>query len=165
MTEPVEVTIPAPIEVTIPMPDETTTTVTESTIASTTSEPTPVIPEPTLDISSDEAAAVASNPEQLAALSVDQAAAVFAALDVAELTDDEAAAIAEALSDAPEEIKATFEKEVDVFGGKFDNYVPTGSTISVAKRRTVVVVSAVFFVMPLPVPTSSVRNETRKVPN
>jgi len=54
--------------------------------------------------------------------------------------------------DAPIEEKQKFEEEVNVFSGGYDDYVPSGSTISVAERRTVVAVSAVFFVTPLPAP-------------
>lgn len=54
--------------------------------------------------------------------------------------------------DAPVEEKQKFEEEVNVFSGGYDDYVPSGSTISVAERRTVVAVSAVFFVTPLPAP-------------
>lgn len=52
-------------------------------------------------------------------------------------------------------------EKVNVFDGTHDTYVPPGSTISVAKRRTVVAVSAVFFVMPLPTTSPSSRKERR----
>jgi hypothetical protein len=42
-----------------------------------------------------------------------------------------------------------------MFEGVFDKYVPTGSSISVGARRAVVAATAVLFVAPLPIPTSS----------
>lgn len=49
-------------------------------------------------------------------------------------------------------------EEVDLFDGTHDDVVPAGSTISVAQRRTVVAVSAVFFIaIPRPSSQSSSR--------
>lgn len=50
--------------------------------------------------------------------------------------------ISEALSAAPDEVKEEFEAEVNVFSGDFDNYIPSGSKISVEDRRIVVAVTA-----------------------
>ena len=55
-------------------------------------------------------------------------------------------------SDAPIEQKLEFESKVDVFSGEYDEYVPVGSTITVAQRRTVVAVTAVL-IMFAPPPT------------
>ncbi len=55
-------------------------------------------------------------------------------------------------SDAPLEQKLEFESKVDVFSGEYDEYVPVGSTITVAQRRTVVAVTAVL-IMFAPPPT------------
>lgn len=57
------------------------------------------------------------------------------------LTDEAAEAIALAMSQAPDQVKAQFESEINIFGGQFDSYVPLGSVISVGERRTVVAVS------------------------
>ena len=50
--------------------------------------------------------------------------------------------ISEVLSAAPDEVKEEFEAEVNVFSGDFDNYIPSGSKISVEDRRVVVAVTA-----------------------
>jgi len=60
-------------------------------------------------------------------------------------------------SDASLEQKLDFESKVDVFSGEYDDYVPVGSTISVAQRRTVVAVTAVL-IMFAP-PPSSIRRK------
>lgn len=56
------------------------------------------------------------------------------------------------LADASEEEKAAFESQVDIFSGDFDDYVPSGSTITVGQRRVIVGATVVLFVVPLPVP-------------
>ena len=53
---------------------------------------------------------------------------------------------------APLEQRLEFESKVDIFSGEYDDYVPVGSTISVAQRRTVVAVTAVL-IMFAPPPT------------
>ena len=50
--------------------------------------------------------------------------------------------ISEAISAAPDEVKEEFEAEVNVFSGTFDNYIPSGSKISVEDRRVVIAVTA-----------------------
>ena len=62
---------------------------------------------------------------------------------------------------ASTEEKQAFEAEVNIFSGEYDNYVPSGSTITVAQRRAVVAATAVIFLLPAPVPVSS-SPKTRK---
>ena len=51
--------------------------------------------------------------------------------------------------DSPIEQKQAFEAEVNVFDGTYDDYVPSGSTVTVAERRTIVAATiAVSTVMP-----------------
>jgi hypothetical protein len=89
----------------------------------------------------------------VANLTVEQATQLFESLDVEELTDEEVAALVEGLQEAPIEVKKEFEASVNVFDEAFNNYVPSGSTISVAQRRVVIGATAVFFILPVPVPT------------
>jgi len=70
------------------------------------------------------------------------------------LSDEQITEIAEIISAAPDEVKQAFESAVDVFADDaLSEYVPAGSTISVAKRRAVIAVTALTFVLPLPIPT------------
>ena len=70
------------------------------------------------------------------------------------LSDDQIGEIAEIISGASDEVKEAFESAVDVFADDaLSEYVPAGSTISVAKRRAVIAVTALTFVLPLPIPT------------
>jgi hypothetical protein len=57
-------------------------------------------------------------------------------------------------ADAPIEEREEFEATVDIYSGAYDDYVPVGSTISVAERRTIVAATAVVFMLPAPVPAS-----------
>jgi hypothetical protein len=52
--------------------------------------------------------------------------------------------------------------QVDLFDGSHEDVIPAGSTISIAQRRTVVAVSAVFFIAMPPV-TSSSRSRSEKL--
>jgi hypothetical protein len=92
--------------------------------------------------------------DDLENLTETQTEELIASIADTELTDEQAEQIAEALSDAPAEVKQQFEKTINVFSGQFDTYVPSGSTISVGARRAVVAVTAVSFMLPAPVPTT-----------
>lgn len=58
-------------------------------------------------------------------------------------------------ADASEEEREEFEEQVDIFDGSHDDYVPLGSTITVAQRRTIV--AATTILMTLPTPSASRR--------
>lgn len=94
------------------------------------------------DIDQTIATALASDPAVLASVSTEQAKQIFQSIDEGELTDDQGAEIVAAIQDAPDEVKETFEESINIFAGAFDTYVPLGSTISVATRRTVIAVAA-----------------------
>jgi hypothetical protein len=55
-------------------------------------------------------------------------------------------------------VKEAFEAQVDIFSGEYDTYVPLGSTITVAQRRTVVAATAVFIIM-MPAPSTMRRRQ------
>lgn len=65
--------------------------------------------------------------------------------------------IVSALNDAEDDVKEEFENNVDVFDGAFDEYVPSGSRISVAERRVVVAVAAAAAVAAAPSSSSASR--------
>jgi len=81
-------------------------------------------------------------PDDLASLNVQEVAQLIADIANAELTDEQAEQISEALSNAPDEVKQAFQEAVNVFGGQFDSYVPAGSNVTVLERRTIVAVTA-----------------------
>ena len=107
------------------------------------------------DITSDQATELATSAAVIQNVTAEQATEIFATINTDEITEEEAAAIVDAVQDAPTEVREAFEEEINVFEGGFDEYVPTGSSISVAQRRAVIAATGVLFVVPLPVPTSS----------
>ena len=76
---------------------------------------------------------------------------MFAAIDESALTLEEAALIIEAVQSAPDEVREAFENEVNVFGGKTDDYVPLFSNIPVGERRTLIAATGMMTVVPPPV--------------
>jgi hypothetical protein len=90
----------------------------------------------------EQATAIASSPAALAVLTSEQATQVFEALDVTELDNTQLEALAEAVSDAPTEVKEAFEDSVDVFSDGLGTYVPVDSKIPVSERRTLIAIAA-----------------------
>lgn len=111
---------------------------TTTTLLSPISTSTTTIPETITPL---QALATATDPEAVAELTAEEASEVFATLDVAELSDEQAAALVAAVQDAPAEVRESFESEVNIFSGAVDTYVPLGSTIPVSQRRALIVVS------------------------
>ena len=53
--------------------------------------------------------------------------------------------------DVPVEVKEAFEEQIDIFGNDgFAEYVPIGSNVSVAVRRTIIVGTTILVAMPSP---------------
>jgi hypothetical protein len=104
------------------------------------------------EVTSVQAVQVVSSPEVLATISGDQAEQLFDAVDESALSVEQQIDIVAAVQDAPTEVKEAFENEINIFGGEgFDNYVPTGSNVSVAVRRTIIVGTTILVAMPSPV--------------
>jgi len=95
-----------------------------------------------MEISEELAVAVAQSAEVVASLSSEEATAVFAAIEVDNLSAEEAQAIVEAVQDAPAEVREAFEEEINIFSPGFDNYVPRGSNVPLSTRRTLIAVAA-----------------------
>ena len=105
-----------------------------------------------IDVSSltEESISAVFSEDVLNELSDDQVTELIDAIVPSDLSDDQALALSEALTDAPDSVKQEFEQQIDVFGGQFDTYVPTGSAVSVGARRVLVAAAAVSFAMPAP---------------
>jgi prophage DNA circulation protein len=99
-------------------------------------------------VSADEAAALATNPEVLQSVTAEQAAEIFDAVEVSELSDAQAEQLVEAVQGATEEVRAEFEDKINVFGGKFNKYVPVGSNINVGQRKVLVAATGILFMAP-----------------
>jgi hypothetical protein len=76
-------------------------------------------------------------------ITAEQATDIFESVPVGELSAEDGSAIVDAVQDAPVEVKESFEEEINVFAGVFDDYVALGSTIDVGTRRSVIAVNLV----------------------
>ena len=99
-------------------------------------------------VSPEEATALATNPEVLKEISAEQASEIFDAVEVSDLSDAQAEQLVKAVQDAPEEVRAEFEDQINVFEGKFDKYVPLGSAINVGQRKVLIAATGVLFMAP-----------------
>ena len=93
-------------------------------------------------VTEDQATDLATSEKVLESIDTDQAAEIFDAIPVGDLSVEEEAALVAAVSDAPDEIKDEFESQIDVYGDGLDDYVPTGSQVDVGSRRTLLAATA-----------------------
>ena len=93
------------------------------------------------NITSDQAVSIASSPEVLAAVTEEQAEAIFEEIVVEELTAEVAEELVAVLNEAPTKVKKAFQETINVFAGVFDSFQMVGQTIPVGERRTLVAVS------------------------
>lgn len=167
-TSPPTTTVPPTPTTTVPA---RTTTTTEAIVAPTTTLPrattttTNPVRQPTIVSQNEEqiaeAAAISDKIEddELAGevfkviaeekVSVEDVKTLVSNDNFETLDDDQVAAIAQALSDEDDEVKEVFEAEVDIFDGATDEYVPSGSTVTVAERRIIVAATAITMAVPV----------------
>jgi hypothetical protein len=104
------------------------------------------------EVTSEQAVEVVSSSEVLESISGEQAQELFDAVDQSALTVEQQIDIVAAVQDAPTAVKEAFENEINIFGGEgFDDYVPVGSNVNVAVRRTIIVGTTILVAMPSPV--------------
>ena len=147
---------PVPLTTTTEFPTTTTTTTTvvattttTTTIAATVPTTVPstatttTIPEVKEIVSEEEAIAFASNPEVLAQVSKEEAEKIFESINTSEITEEEKTQITQAVQNAPEEVRESFEQEINIYADGFDDYIPVGSNIDVGTRRSLIAVTTV----------------------
>jgi hypothetical protein len=91
----------------------------------------------------EQATVLASSAEVLAVVTQEQAAQIFEALDLNELTDNQVEEVIAAVQDAPTEVREAFETEINIFDGVADTYVPVGSSVPVSSRRVVIAATGI----------------------
>ena len=100
-------------------------------------------------ITEDQATEIATSAEVLSSIDGEQAAEIFAEIPIDNITEEQALEIIAAVQDAPEEVRSSFEGEINIFGsGSLNTYVPLGSTIDVGQRRAVIAAGAVIAAAP-----------------
>jgi hypothetical protein len=97
----------------------------------------------TKDLDTSQAAAFVSSPAVLAAITTDQAEALFSEISTDELSEVEAEQVVAAVQDAPAGVRKAFESVLNIFSGFADSYVPFDSRIPVSERRALVALGAV----------------------
>jgi hypothetical protein len=105
------------------------------------------------DLSSDQAEQLVASAEVLTAITGDQAQQLFEQIEPAQLSEDMAAVIADALNnpDVPAEVKQAFEETINIFGNNgFSTYIPLGSNVNVAVRRTIIAGTTILVALPSP---------------
>ena len=156
-TEPIS--IPSETITTDPVPDSTVpdTTVPEPSEPETTtttepeSEPDGATPEQIIALMADVQTLTHQDP---ATVLPDQITEIINSPAFDSLTDDQLAEIADIISDAPDETKVAFENALNIFSSDaYGEYVPVGSIITVAQRRSIIAVGIVM-ALPTPVPVS-----------
>ena len=109
----------------------------------------------TSEITPDQAEQLVAAVEVLSAITGEQAQQLFEAVEPAQLSESMAAVIADAMNDpaVPDEVKEAFEETLNIFGNDgFNTYIPLGSTVNVAVRRTIVAGTTILVALPSPAP-------------
>lgn len=94
------------------------------------------------EVTADQATELATSDKVLESIDETQAAEIFDAISVNELTSTEEAALVAAVTDAPDEVKNAFEETIDIFAEGLDEYVALGSQVDVGTRRSLIAASA-----------------------
>lgn len=103
------------------------------------------------DLTNEQATQLVTTPEVLAAVDGSQAQQLFAQVDVSEIDPVQLEILVAVVQDAPTEVRAAFEQEIDIFDGYTDTYVPLGSSVTVSVRRSLIAAGATLSVMAAPV--------------
>ena len=99
-------------------------------------------------VTEDQAVSLATSEKVLQSVDGDQATEIFDAVDIGAVTPEEAAQLVEAVQNAPTEVRAAMEEEINVFQGAIDSYVPLDSKVPVSGRRVVVAATGIIVVAP-----------------
>ena len=154
--------IPSTVPTTTTGPSTTSTSIVLSTTTSTIHNTTSTVPAtttslnttttstlPVIAINSEQAVEIATNPKLLASISKEQAIEIFDAVEIDSLSDAQVTQLVESVQVAPIEVRAAFEKEINIFGGGgLDSYVPVGSKVPVSQRRALLAIGAITSVSP-----------------
>jgi hypothetical protein len=109
----------------------------------------------TSEVTSDQAEQLVAAVEVISAITGEQAQQLLEAIEPAQLSESMAAVIADAMNDpaVSDEVKEAFENTLNIFGNDgFATYVPLGSKVNVAVRRTIVAGTTILVALPSPAP-------------
>lgn len=107
------------------------------------------------EVTSEQAEQLVAAVEVLSAITGEQAQELFQAIEPTQLSESMAAVISDAMNDpsVPDEVKEAFEETLNIFGNDgFATYVPLGSSVNVAVRRTIIAGTTILVALPSPAP-------------
>jgi hypothetical protein len=107
------------------------------------------------DLNSDQAEQLVASAEVLTAITGEQAQQLFEQIEPTQLSESMAGVIADSMNnpDVPNEVKEAFEETLNIFGNDgFATYVPLGSSVNVAVRRTIIAGTTILVALPSPAP-------------
>ena len=107
------------------------------------------------DLSTDQAEQLVASAKVLTAITGEQAQQLFEQIEPTQLSESMAAVISDAMNDpdVPDEVKEAFEETLNIFGNEgFATYVPLGSNVNVAVRRTIIAGTTILVALPSPAP-------------
>jgi hypothetical protein len=107
------------------------------------------------EVTSDQAEQLVAAVEVLSAITGEQAQGLFQAIEPTQLSESMAAVISDSMNDpsVPVEVKEAFEETLNIFSNDgFSTYVPLGSNVNVAVRRTIIAGTTILVAMPSPAP-------------
>ena len=107
------------------------------------------------DLNSDQAEQLVASVDVLAAITGDQAQQLFEQVEPTQLSESMASVISDSMNNpaVPNEVKEAFEDTLNIFGNDgFSTYVPLGSNVNVAVRRTIIAGTTILVAMPSPAP-------------
>ena len=107
------------------------------------------------EVTSEQAEQLVAAVEVLSAITGEQAQELFQAVEPAQLSESMAAVISNAMNNpaVPDEVKEAFEDTLNIFGNDgFSTYVPLGSNVNVAVRRTIIAGTTILVSLPSPAP-------------
>ena len=107
------------------------------------------------EVTSEQAEQLVAAVEVLSAITGEQAQELFQAIEPAQLSESMAAVISDAMNDpaVADEVKEAFEETLNIFGNDgFATYVPLGSSVNVAVRRTIIAGTTILVALPSPAP-------------
>jgi predicted exporter len=90
------------------------------------------------NLSAAQALTLATNALVLQQATGAEATQIFATLDTSTLDPATQQAIIDAVQKAPDEVRAAFEANINLFGDGFNSYIPLGSQIPISTRRAMI---------------------------
>ena len=107
------------------------------------------------EVTTQQAEQLVAAVEVLSAITGEQAQGLFQAIEPTQLSESMAAVISDSMNDpsVPVEVKEAFEETLNIFGNDgFATYIPLGSSVNVAVRRTIIAGTTILVAMPPPAP-------------